>query len=105
MGVVAAVRWPEEEEGEEEGWVVCVCVGGSHLMAAPSLIEPSDMTKTGLTGWLNGAAVTERLPSASHTPNSRPLSRPALPPRHFTNAVSLVALTYFIVFSRRPGDC
>lgn len=36
-------------------------------MAAWVLIETSLVTKTVLTGWLNGAAVTEQLSSASHT--------------------------------------
>lgn len=41
---------------------------GLFLVVALVLIETSDVTKTGLTGRLNGAAVTEQLSSASHTP-------------------------------------
>lgn len=49
------------------------------LAVALVLIETSNMTKTGLTGRVNGAAVTEQLYSASHTPRSPLSSRPALP--------------------------
>lgn len=47
-------------------------------MLALVLIETSDVTKTGLTGRLNAAAETLKLPSASHTPISPLSSRPAL---------------------------
>lgn len=53
--------------------------GGVFLAVALGLIEMSNMTKTGLTGRVNGAAVTEQLYSASHTPRSPLSSCPALP--------------------------
>lgn len=82
-GVVVAVRFA--------GGGVFFLAGGAVALV---LIETSNMTKTGLTGWVNGAAVTERLYSASHTPLCPLSSRPALP--YFTfMPPTLVVLTYF----------
>lgn len=79
-GVAVAVRW------SRGGWL---------LTATLALIETSDVTKTSLTGQLNGAVVTEQLPSASHTARSPLSSRPAIP-LLLIHAISLVVLTYFI---------
>lgn len=52
---------------------------GLFLVTAPVLIETSDVTKTGLTGRVKGAAVTEQLHSATHAPLSPPTSRSFIP--------------------------
>lgn len=62
---------------------------GWFLMAGLVLIEMSDLTKTGLTGQLNGSPWTERLPSTSHTLLSPLLSRPALPSFSFMSSLLL----------------
>lgn len=79
-GRVVGERWRWSRRST--GVVVTVRFAGGgvfFLAVALVLIETSNMTKTGLTGRVNGAAVTEQLYSASHTPRSPLSSRPALP--------------------------
>lgn len=59
-------------------------------MAVSSLIETSDMTKTGLTALLNEAAVSEQLSSTSYTQTSQLLSSPMLSHARYINAISLL---------------
>lgn len=62
-------------------------------MAVSSLIETSDMTKTGLTALLNGAAVSEQLSFASFTQTSQLLSSLMLSHAQYINAISLVVFS------------
>lgn len=108
---VYVCAWREGEKdrrslGQGRGWKAALLPaehggrGGSPLagkgVLSDALIETSDTTKTGLTGQLNGVAVTEQLSSPSHTYTS--LSAVVTPgaPFFLIHAISLVALTYFI---------
>ena len=64
--------------------------GGREGVVSDALIETSDMTKTGLTGRLNGAAVTEQLSSASHTYTSLSAAVTPSAPFFLIHAISLL---------------